>query len=62
MVMVASIEEWEMENKITEKDEKVRIKKNCKGYLAFQAPKCIASRNAIVKYCKFFCNSATMQF
>ena len=26
--MVASIEEWEMENKIIEKDEKVRIKKN----------------------------------
>ena len=34
----------------------------CKGYLAFQAPKCIASGNAIAKYCKFFCNSATMQF
>ena len=34
----------------------------CKGYLAFQAPKCIALGNAIAKYCKFFCNSATMQF
>ena len=24
----------------------------CKGYLAFQAPKCIASRNAICKHCR----------
>ena len=31
MVMVASIEEWEMENKIIEKDKKVRIKKKKKG-------------------------------
>ena len=34
----------------------------CKGYLAFQAPKYIASGNAIAKYFKFFCNSATVQF
>ena len=26
----------------------------CKGYLAFQDSKCIASGNAIAKYCKFF--------
>ena len=26
----------------------------CKGYLAFQNPKCVASGNAIAKYCKFF--------
>ena len=32
----------------------------CKGYLVFQAPKCIALGNAIAKYCKFFCNSATV--
>ena len=31
----------------------------CKEYLVFQAPKCIASRDAIAKYCKFFYNSAT---
>ena len=34
----------------------------CKGYFAFQAPKCIASGNAIAKYCKFFCNTAIVQF
>ena len=34
----------------------------CKGNLAFQVPKDNASGNANVKYCKFFCNSATMQF
>ena len=34
----------------------------CKGYLAFQALKCITSGNAIAKYCKFFCNSVTVQF
>ena len=34
----------------------------CKRYLAFQAPKCIASGNAIAKYCKFFCKSARVQF
>ena len=34
----------------------------CKRYLAFQVPKCIASGNAITKYCKFFYNSATVQF
>ena len=33
-----------------------------KGYLVFQAPKCIASGDAIAKYCKFFCNSAIVQF
>ena len=26
----------------------------CKGYFTFQASKCIASGNAIAKYCKFF--------
>ena len=31
----------------------------CKGYLALQAPKYIASGNAIAKYCKFFCNSVS---
>ena len=31
----------------------------CKGYLAFQVSKCIASGNAIAKYCKFFCNSVS---
>ena len=34
----------------------------CKGYLAFQALICITSGNAIAKYCKFFCNSVTVQF
>ena len=34
----------------------------CKGYLVFQAPKCIASGDVITKYCKFFCNSAIVQF
>ena len=33
-----------------------------KGYLVFQAPKYIASENAIAKYCNFFFNSATVQF
>ena len=40
--------------------ENVNVK--CKGYLAFQAPKYITSRNAIAKYCNFFFNSATVQF
>ena len=34
----------------------------CKENLAFQAPKCSASGNAKSKYCKFFCNTATVQF
>ena len=35
---------------------KPKFKRN----LAFQAPKSSPSGNAIVKYCKFFCNSATV--
>ena len=31
----------------------------CKENLAFQAFKCSASGNAKLKYCKFFCNTAT---
>ena len=30
--------------------------------MAFQAPKCSASGYAIPKYCKFFCNTAIVQF
>ena len=34
----------------------------CKGNLAFQAPKSSPSGNAIANYCKFFYNSAIVQF
>ena len=34
----------------------------CKENLAFQAPKSSPSGNATANYCKFFCNSVTMQF
>ena len=36
------------------------VNAKCKGYLAFQASKCIALGNAFAKYCKFFYNSATV--
>ena len=32
----------------------------CKENLIFQVPKCSVSGNAKPKYCKFFCNTATM--
>ena len=31
-----------------------------KGYLVFQVPKCIASGDAIAKYCKFYCISLSI--
>ena len=34
----------------------------CKGNLAFAALKSSASKNCKGKYCKFFCNTATVQF
>ena len=34
----------------------------CKENLAFVAPKCSTSENCKAKYCKFFCNTATVQF
>ena len=34
----------------------------CKGHLAFAAPKTIASENCKQQYCKFFCNTVTVQF
>ena len=34
----------------------------CKETLAFQALKCSALGNAKLKYGKFFCNTATVQF
>ena len=37
-------------------------KPKCKRNLAFQAPKSSPSGNATVKYCKIFCNCATVQF
>ena len=37
---------------------KPKFKRN----LAFQVPKSSPSGNAVAKYCKFFCNSATLQF
>ena len=51
-----------MENKITEKDEKVRIKKNCKGYLAFQAQNVLHQEMLLLSIANFFaivlqCNS-----
>ena len=33
-----------------------------KAFLAFQGSKTCASRNGKAYYCKFFCNSATVQF
>ena len=34
----------------------------CKENLAFAAPNVTASENSKLKYCKFFCNTATVQF
>ena len=38
------------------------VNAKCKENLAFQAPKCLASGIVKPKHCKFFCNTATMQF
>ena len=34
----------------------------CKENLAFTTPNVTASENSKLKYCKFFCNTATVQF